>query len=122
MRRFESWWQRATARVLCVALLIASITSVTHARTDCDGDCAAALVVGHDASAHSIRSDTALPDEPPIHCLACHWARSFRPSATAGYLDAPAQDAGLRCLVEAAPVAAVSTIAQPPLRSPPFSL
>ena len=119
MGRTDSIWRRATAQVLCVALLAVSIASGVHTSGDRDADCAILLVAAHDASAHSFRESSSLPDEHPLHCLACHWARSFRPCAETGSLTAPDDDPGARFLAEALPIPVSSTVAQPPLRSPP---
>ena len=118
MGQTDSFWRRTTARLLCVVLFTASIASTAHTSGDRDADCTV-VVTAHDASAHSIGGAPLLPDEHPLHCLACHWARSFRPCAETGYLDAPVNDAGVRLLVEALPLTPASIAAQPTLRSPP---
>lgn len=106
-----------------MALLVSIVTlGLPHAPgpghdADCD-----IIVVAHDSSAHQVHTDGPVDRNDPVHCLACHWARSFRPHAEAVYRPAPAAAAGVRLLVEAVVVVNTATAAQPPLRSPPFTL
>lgn len=118
MWRADATWRRVTAHLLCAVLLVTSVASLAHARSDHDPDCAPFLTL-HDASAHTIGAGTETPEAPPVHCLACHWARSFRPRVETAYVEAPAAQSDVRLLVEAAPVAWASPVSQPPLRSPP---
>jgi hypothetical protein len=108
--------------MLCVVLLVTSVTSLVHAGDDHDPDCTLTGFVLHDASNHTIGASDTEQQEPPVHCLACHFGRSFRPRVETTYLSAPAIEAGARLLVEATPVSWASPTSQPPLRSPPVSL
>jgi hypothetical protein len=108
-----------TARVLCVALLLTSFTSLVHARDDHDPDCITPTVVAHDASAHTIGARGSVPDTQPVHCLACHLSRSFRPQVETALLPAPADTVGPRRLADTSPVTWTFPVSQPPLRSPP---
>lgn len=112
---------RPVAVVLLAALLaVGGVSSVGHG-SDChDEECGAALA--HDASSHRIRSATPIESSHPLHCVLCHWTRLVRPStepvhhlARPVVRDVPLHTdvLGTLSLVQAA---------QPPLRSPPFSL
>ena len=85
-----------------------------------DPDCAI-VIVAHDAAAHQMRAPGLDDTTQPVHCLACHWARSFRPRAEATYMPAVADDVRTPLHLDVAPVAAANTVAQPPLRSPPLA-
>jgi hypothetical protein len=118
MRRAGSAWRAMTARVLCVALLLTSFTSLIHARDDHDPDCVTPTVVAHDASAHTIGSRESAPESQPVHCLACHLSQSFRPRVETA-LPVPADVTGPRRLADTSPVTWNFPVSQPPLRSPP---
>lgn len=112
---------RARARGVAAAVLLSLSTFggsflVAHA-DDCHDGCLA--FVAHDASAHRI--DRAAPGDPahPLHCLVCHWSRSFRPRIDAAFVAAPAARTGPRIHVEPFTAAGPVLAAQPPLRSPP---
>jgi hypothetical protein len=115
-------WFRARASSIAaiagVALTAAIGSSIAPHQDDCHD--AACAVVQHDASAHSIGAPTQ-PGAEPIHCLVCHWARSFRPHTEARGLITPASEPGITLHVEYFTAAAGAPVAQPPLRSPPSS-
>jgi len=107
-----------TALALLLSMLVTTFTSVAHASNDRDADCA--IIVLHDASAHAFTTPDVPDDAPPFHCLACHWARSFRPSADASSAAAPiVVPLPPRC-DEADATCSASRASQPPLRSPPL--
>ena len=105
---------------MSLALLVSITTlGLPHAMgPDHDADCAI-VIVAHDASAHQIHTNGPDDGEHPVHCLACHWARAFRPRTETVFLPVPASGTGVPLLVTAVAVASVTTAAQPPLRSPP---
>ena len=118
-------WFRARARsVGAVALLSLVTLSVSSAMPHRDDDChdaICAVVVPHDPSAHSVsRSDTSHVSRP-LHCVLCHWTRTFRPSAQAAHPLAPAVDRAVRVLVHVVFAPEAFLAAQPPLRAPPAS-
>jgi len=84
---------------------------------DCHDSCATPFVE-HDASAHRITAPEAA-DSHPLHCLVCHWARSFRPRTEARVLTTPASAPGITLHIEYFTAAVSAPVAQPPLRSPP---
>ena len=114
---------RAGASCIAVAVLVslASLgTSLVGVHPeDCHDECLVAVV--HDASAHQISSGASAPEAPPLHCLVCHWARSFRPRSQAVFVAAPVAATGIWINVEIFTAATVAPSAQPPLRSPPAS-
>jgi len=116
-------WFRVHASCVAGALLV-SLTAlggslVAPHPIDCHDACAA--TVTHDASAHRVRADVPDAESHPLHCLVCHWARSFRPHTETRFLHAPAIQAGTRVHIVVTPVAHAAPVAQPPLRSPPSS-
>jgi hypothetical protein len=114
------YWFRARASsiaaIAAVALTAAIGSSIAPHQDDChDAACAA---VQHDASAHRIGAPADAGGEA-MHCLVCHWARSFRPRTEARVLTAPASEPGITLHVEYFTAAVSAPVAQPPLRSPP---
>jgi hypothetical protein len=107
-----------TALTLLLSILVTTVTSVAHTSGDRDADCAAIIL--HDASAHIFTSPDAPDSAPLLHCLACHWARSFRPApdatTVAALIIVPTPP---RC-DEADAVCQAAMASQPPLRSPPL--
>ena len=118
-------WFRARARTVAATLLV-SLTSLGMSlyaphSADChDPDCETVLVA-HDASAHRVTAAPAAAETHPLHCLVCHWARSFRPRIEVRFLTTPAAQAGAVVHVEFFTAAVSAPVAQPPLRSPPSS-
>jgi|SRR5688572_20422052 hypothetical protein len=116
-------WFRARARTVA-ATLLASLVSLgmslyaPHAADCHDVDCGT-ILVAHNAAAHRLTADPTAADTHPLHCLVCHWARSFRPTIEVRFLTAPAAQAGVTVHVEYCTAAVSAPVAQPPLRSPP---
>ena len=115
-------WFRARAASIAaiagVALTAAIGSSIAPHQDDChDAACAA---VEHDASAHRIGAAADAGAEP-MHCLVCHWARSFRHRTDARVLTTPASEPGITFHAEYFTAAVSALVAQPPLRSPPAS-
>ena len=118
-------WFRAHARTVAATLLLslatlgASLYSPHPA--DChDADCGV-ILVAHDASAHRLTANPSAAGTQPLHCLVCHWARSFRPSIEVRFLTTPAATRGVTLHVESFTAAVTAPVAQPPLRAPPSS-
>lgn len=118
-----SWFRSTASGVAATLLLLVATLGVSYAPhpEDChDADCGTILVV-HDASAHRVGASTSTADTHPLHCLVCHWARSFRPHISTTFVDTPAADAGIPLHFDLITVARNTQVAQPPLRSPPAS-
>ena len=118
------WFRAQAPRVAALTLLslmaMGATLGTSHA-TDCHDAACMPIAVQHDASAHEFRPATQDAGSHPLHCLVCHWARSFRPHAEVRFVSAQAMLAGVRIPVESFTVAPITTAAQPPLRSPPPS-
>ena len=117
-------WFRVHASRIATAAMLSLAGAVVSAASPHESDChdvgCLAAVVEHDASAHQIAAPAAADSHPP-HCLACHWARSFRPRTESRILPTPAAGPGITIHVEYVTAAASAPVAQPPLRSPPSS-
>jgi hypothetical protein len=109
--------QIATAAILSLAAT--GVSAATPHQDDCHDAACHPIAVEHDASAHRIAAPVAAADQHAPHCLACHWARSFRPHTESRILTAPASDVGVTLHVESFTAAVSAPAAQPPLRSPP---
>ena len=95
-------WFRASASVVACALLVSLATlglSLAGAHeAGCHDDCV--VVIVHDASAHQVDAAPASPSAPPLHCLVCHWARSFRPRSESVFIATPDNATGIWINVE----------------------
>jgi hypothetical protein len=114
-------WFRESARPLAAALLVSLGTFgsfVVPHTDDCHADCLPAFVA-HDADAHRIQDSTRADEPHALHCLVCHWARSFRPRPQGMFVGAPVVEQGGRTHIQSFTVARLESAAQPPLRSPP---
>ncbi len=116
---------RFRQRGSCIAVaVLASLASLgislsgAHA-DDCHNDCI--VVAVHDVSAHQISAEVRDAESPPLHCLVCHWARSFRPRGEVVFVAAPVAATGIWINVEIYTATPTAPSAQPPLRSPPAS-
>jgi hypothetical protein len=118
-------WFRSRASGIAATLLLSLATlgvslHVPHPADCHETDCGA-ILVAHDASAHRVGANTSTADTHPLHCLVCHWARSFRPHITTTFVATPAAHAGIRLHCDRITATRNMQVAQPPLRSPPAS-
>jgi len=118
-------WFRSRASGVAATLLLSLATLGVSASLPHEDDChdagCRAIVVEHDAAAHRIAAPSTSAAPHPLHCLVCHWTRSFRPPITTKFVATPAAYAGIRIHVDLITVARNTQVAQPPLRSPPAS-
>jgi hypothetical protein len=117
------WFRIRASRIAAlatVALTTAVGSSIMPHEDDCHDAACRPIAVEHDASAHRITIPDGADSHAP-HCLACHWARSFRPRPESRILPTPAAEAGITVHVEYFTAAVSAPVAQPPLRSPPSS-
>ena len=118
-------WFRVHASRVAVAAIISlaavGISAVSPHVDDCHDAGCRAMAVNHDASAHAIGASSTSTDAYPLHCLVCHWARSFQPRPEARIVSAKAADAGTAVHVDLFTAASAALAAQPPARSPPSS-
>jgi len=103
------------------SLAAVGASAVSPHEDDCHDAACRAMAVQHDATAHSMGAPPTGADTHPLHCLVCHWVRSFRPPTESKILSTPAAEAGTALHIELFTAAAAAPVAQPPLRSPPAS-
>ena len=117
-------WFRARARSVAATALLSLVTltvwSAMPHQDDCH-DAICAVVVPHDASAHSVSGDDPSNHDRPLHCVLCHWTRIVRPFATVAFHLTPAVDRTVGFLVDIVRAPEAFLAAQPPLRAPPSS-
>jgi hypothetical protein len=119
-----SWFRsraRALAALVFVSLAAFGASTLKPHEDDChDSACLSTFVV-HDAAAHSWQGAASHDDDHPLHCVVCHWIRSFKPALAVTQFLAPSTADAPR--VHARFVAAPPSFpaAQPPLRSPPHT-
>jgi hypothetical protein len=109
---------RIAVAVLVSLAAMGGSALVLHA-DDCHGGPCLPIAVEHDASAQHVRGAVAKVDAPPLHCLVCHWVRSFRPHAEVRIVTVPDASPGRPIHHEVFTAASAGSAAQPPLRSPP---
>ena len=118
------WFRVHASRIAITAIVsLAGVgtSAISPHEDDCHDAACRAMAVEHDAAAHSIGAPPMGTDAHPLHCLVCHWARSFRPRTEAKVPSTPAAEAGTAVHVELFTAARSTQVAQPPLRSPPSS-
>ncbi|MBI2828044.1 MAG: hypothetical protein HYX77_02070 [Acidobacteria bacterium] len=118
------WFRIHASRIAItaiVSLAAVGVSSISPHEDDCHDAACWAVAVEHDAAAHRFDAPPAGTGAHPLHCLVCHWVRSFRPRTEAKSLLTPAAEAGTVVPVELFTAAAAAPAAQPPLRSPPSS-
>jgi hypothetical protein len=114
------WFRLHASRIATVAMLSlvsVGLSSAGPHQDDCHEGCQP-FAVEHDASAHHVTAPAGADDQP-LHCLVCHWTRSFRLRTEARVVTAPAVEPGVLLRVEFFTAAVSAPVAQPPLRSPP---
>lgn len=114
------WFRAHTARIAAVTMVSMAIVGasavVPH---DDDSHDTYAFAVAHDHSAHRVEAAGSDAGSHPLHCLVCHWARSFRPRTEVRIVSLPATAAGISLPLELFSISAADQVSQPPLRSPP---
>jgi hypothetical protein len=117
-----NWFRIEAPRVAVLALLSLAGTGASLGAhgSECHDECRT-VVVAHDADAHHLRAAGAAQDGHPLHCVVCHWVRSFRPHAAARIGTVPAVQVVSVVHVDLDAPSSAAPAAQPPLRSPPPS-
>lgn len=111
---------RALAAAVLVSLSALGVWSTVAHGLDCfDHDDAVVAVVVHDASAHVFSSAAPADEDRPIHCVLCHWTRTFGPSVQSVAAAPSLADRTVAIPVDDATVPRLVAAVQPPLRAPP---
>jgi hypothetical protein len=114
---------RRHLRVLAAAVLV-SMSAVTgwsalvHELDSHDHETAPAFVV-HDESAHAFRNATPSTGERPVHCVLCHWTRTFGLGHQPVSIAHSFASRTLAPQVVDGDLVYTVTSVQPPLRAPP---
>ena len=109
----------AFALLLAFAVTSTAQASAAHGSEDHDTGCAPAVAVAHDESAHTLDSPGA-DGGHPLHCLVCHWARTFRLSTVTGNGTAPVLCQQELVRTNRIPAPRAVDAAQLTLRAPPL--
>jgi hypothetical protein len=119
------YWFRGHAAQIAFATLISLLSlgasTLSPHGDDCHETVCLPMAVEHDADAHHFVAPPTAIDAPHLHCLVCHWARSFRPNITSRYVETPAVLTRTFARFDLVVVARNAQVALPPLRSPPSS-
>jgi hypothetical protein len=116
---------RRHLRVLAAAVLVSvsalgAWSSLAH-KLDChDAECLP-VAVAHDASAHAFRSAAPPEGEREIHCVLCHWTRTFGPGVQSVAATPTVANRSFARSSADASVARLIAAVQPPLRAPPVA-
>ena len=115
------WFRVHAARIAAITTIWMAVVggSAVVPHDDDSHDTYAATAVDHDASAHRIRSAHSADEQHPLHCMVCHWMRSFRPQVEWRAATVASADAGISLPLQLFSTSAAAPVAQPPLRSPP---
>jgi hypothetical protein len=123
LRRFRARaWCLVMALCLAAGTTAASFDALLHNDAGHDAACVPAIAVAHDASAHQVQDAGSNSDHSGSHCLACHWARSFRTDGVVVQFAAHAADTGGHHVVEYSLVALAPELAHRAPRAPPIAL
>ena len=113
---------RTRTSSVAAALLVSLLSLQLPHTADADHDSHGALVLfAHDPSSHALRKTVPDDSTPPLHCVVCHIARSFRPQSNTPSLPVPAVSTSTLVHLAVFTAARPAVVAQPPLRSPPAS-
>jgi hypothetical protein len=119
-----SWFRSAASGVAATLLLLLAAlgaAAVSPHEDDCHDPGCMGIVVEHDASDHRFTAPSTIAESHPLHCLVCHWTRTFRPPIAVKFVAAPAVLVRVYPRFDFITVARRAQVAQPPLRSPPSS-
>jgi hypothetical protein len=118
-----SWFRsraRALAALVFVSLAAFGASTLKPHEDDChDSACLSTFVV-HDPAAHSWEGPASHDEEHSLHCVVCHWIRSFKPALVVTQFLAPSAADAPRLLTRFVAAPSPFPAAQPPLRSPPY--
>src|SRR5215211_4345242 len=104
---------RYVAAALLVSLVALGAPHSFDPHHDADWDVGA---VAHDESAHRLGERGSIDGHHPIHCIACHWARSFRPHTVSAHAPAPRPKSAKLVHSKFVPELSGQAVVQPPLR------
>jgi hypothetical protein len=120
LRWFRIHATRITLATLC-ALASLGASSVLPHGDDCHDIVCLPMTVEHDADAHRFVAPPTGVDAPHLHCLVCHWLRSFRPQTETRVLFVSGAEAGAVHYIDSFAASLAAPAAQPPLRAPPVA-
>ena len=112
------------AAIVLLALLTATISQALASHTPDEHDIGwtPSVAVPHDESDHRLTAAQPGESTHPLHCLVCHWVRSFRPLRSALAHQAPDLEPRASLHFGALPAPTTLVTAQLTLRSPPSAL
>lgn len=115
------------AAILLLSLVTASASEAmpSHAEASHDDHGLSAgstfLAEPHNEADHELRANVPSDVAHPLHCLVCHWARTFRPLASPSAEIAPDLESRYHVQLSVVPAPRGAAAVQLTLRSPPAS-
>jgi hypothetical protein len=119
LHRLRHHLRTLAAAVLVSVSALGAWSTFAHGLDCFDHDDAVVAVVVHDASAHVFSSAAPADEDRPIHCVLCHWTRTFGPSVQSVSAVPSLVDRTVAIPVDDATAPRLLATAQPPLRAPP---
>ena len=119
LHRIRPHLRTLAAAVLVSVSALGAWSTFAHGLDCFDHDDAVVAVVVHDASAHVFSSAAPADEDRPIHCVLCHWTRTFGPSVQSVAAAPSLADRTVAIPVDDATVPRLVAAVQPPLRAPP---
>lgn len=117
-----AWFRDRAPRIAAVAMAsfaaLLATTAMPHADDCHDSSSCVVALVEHDADDHRVVAPAA-GEDVDVHCLACHWARSFRLRGEVRHFIAPVGHGVSPVRLAESDTAAAASATQPPLRAPP---
>jgi hypothetical protein len=117
-----SWFRARVSFIATFALVAMAVvggSAVVPHEDDCHDVACQSIAVIHDASAHRVGVASFPEEDHALHCVLCHWARTFRPRPEARVVSSSSAAAPLALTLQLFVTAAGAPVSQPPLRSPP---
>ena len=112
-------WCVATALAIALGTAGAPLQMLLHGGDAHDLGCALLVEPPHDASAHRLQSAAAPDATRDVHCVACHWARSFSANHVESHGHHTAFDAHLPSHLYGFAFVSSAVPPQLPSRAPP---
>jgi hypothetical protein len=119
-----SWFRTHASRIAALAMVALAAVGASAASPhldDCHDSACLALAAESNDDASRVVAPPADDDLHSLHCLVCHWARSFRPQIEASVVSTPGAGISAAHQVEFVTASGAARAVQPPLRAPPVS-
>ncbi|MNC87655.1 hypothetical protein D3C83_33970 [compost metagenome] len=115
----RTWSRRRLSSIAVVLLIAIGALSLPHGAEPGHEPEFAGFVAGDGTD--GVVTPESSDEGQELHCLACHWARAFRPVVETGFLAQPIDNTRMARHVRAEQGRRSSPASQPSLRAPPVA-